>query len=110
MYKTTIIGNLGQDAVYKDFNGTKYISFSVAHSERYKDNDGQPVEKTTWFSCLKKGESTLIQYLRKGSTVYLEGTPTHRIYTQNGTTQIGHNINVTRIELIHVKETSENTN
>lgn len=31
------IGNLGADAIIKDLNGQKYIAFSVAHTESYKD-------------------------------------------------------------------------
>lgn len=35
------IGNLGADAIIKDLNGQKYIAFSVAHTESYKDSQGQ---------------------------------------------------------------------
>lgn len=34
------IGNLGADAIIKDLNGQKYIAFSVAHTESYKDCRG----------------------------------------------------------------------
>ena len=47
------IGNLGADAIIKDLNGQKYIAFSVAHTESYKDSQGQRHERTTWVSCLK---------------------------------------------------------
>lgn len=49
------IGNLGADAIIKDLNGQKYIAFSVAHTESYKDSQGQRHERTTWVSCLKYG-------------------------------------------------------
>lgn len=104
MYKATIIGNLGQDAVYKDLNGNRYISFSLAHSERYKTADGQTVQRTVWFSCLKKGESDLIKYLRKGTRVYIEGSTTNRIYYANNAPQIGTNVNVSHLELLTAKE------
>jgi len=35
--KLEIIGNLGADATVKDVNNSKAISFSVAHSEKYKN-------------------------------------------------------------------------
>jgi hypothetical protein len=61
------IGNLGADAIIKDLNGQKYIAFSVAHTESYKDSQGQRHERTTWVSCLKYGESPVINYLKKGT-------------------------------------------
>ena len=109
MYKITIIGNIGNDAVYKDINGIRYMSFSLAHTERYKDQNNQTIEKTIWFSCLKKGESKLVHYLRKGSTVYLEGTLMHKIYIQNGTPQVGLSLNICRLELINVKDASQSS-
>ena len=108
MYKSVIIGHIGQDATYKDFNGTRFISFSVAHSERFKDANGETVERTTWFSCLKRGESKIIEYLKKGTLIYLEGSPTHRIYEQNGKPQIGNNLNVLRIELLSARNNQDN--
>ena len=57
------IGNLGADAIIKDLNGQKYIAFSVAHTESYKDSQGQRHERTTWVSCLKYGERRVPAYL-----------------------------------------------
>ena len=34
MFKVEIIGNIGQDAKVVDYNGNKFVSFSVAHSVR----------------------------------------------------------------------------
>jgi len=81
MLALTIIGNLGGDAVIKDFNGQKFISFNVAHSERFTDQTGQKVEKTTWISCTKKGESAVLPYLKKGTTVYVRGDLSIKQYT-----------------------------
>ena len=67
------IGNLGADAIIKDLNGQKYIAFSVAHTESYKDSQGQRHERTTWVSCLKYGESQVINYLKKGTRVFIRG-------------------------------------
>ena len=38
MLTAEIIGNIGNDAEIKEFNGKKYISFSVAHTDRYRSN------------------------------------------------------------------------
>ena len=40
MLQCEVIGNLGNDAEIKYFSGKKYVSFSVAHSEVSKDQQG----------------------------------------------------------------------
>lgn len=37
MLAVTVIGNIGNDAEIKEFNGQKFIAFNVASTERYKD-------------------------------------------------------------------------
>ena len=71
MLKVSIIGHLGQDAQLKTFNNVNYVSFSVAHTEKWKDKSGNDVEKTQWVSCLKRiGDSDkLVQLMKKGSKV-----------------------------------------
>ena len=82
MIKLQIIGNLGKDCIEKEVNGKKVINFSVAHSERYKDSQGNQKEKTTWVECAYWTERTAVaQYLTKGRTVYAEGTPEADPYT-----------------------------
>ena len=46
MFKAMIIGNLGRDAEEREYNGKKFLSVTVAVSE--KDKDGQ--EHTQWVS------------------------------------------------------------
>lgn len=76
MIKLQIVGNLGKDCIVKEVNGTNVINFSVAHSERYKDNQGNQKERTTWVECAYWSEKTAVaQYLTKGKTVYAEGYP-----------------------------------
>ena len=82
MIKLQIIGNLGKDCIVKEVNGKNVINFSVAHSERYKDNQGNPVEKTTWVECAYWTDKTAVaQYLTKGRTVFAEGAPDADAYT-----------------------------
>ncbi|MEP7164025.1 MAG: single-stranded DNA-binding protein [Ferruginibacter sp.] len=82
MIKLQIIGNLGKDCIVKEVNGKNVINFSVAHSEKYKDNQGNPKERTTWVECAYWTDKTAVaQYLTKGRTVYAEGTPEADAYT-----------------------------
>ena len=82
------IGNLGADAIIKDLNGQKYIAFSVAHTESYKDSQGQRHERTTWVSCLKYGESQVINYLKKGTRVFIRGELSAKAYEAGGALQL----------------------
>lgn len=100
MLVVEIIGNLGADAVIKEFNGQKFISFSVAHTESYTDGQGQKHERTTWVSCLKYGESAVINYLKKGTRVFLRGELSVKTYEAGGTVQAGINCKVRELQLL----------
>ena len=76
MIKLQVIGNLGKDCIVKEINGKSVINFSVAHSERYKDAQGNQKERTTWVECAYWTDRTAIApYLVKGTSVYAEGSP-----------------------------------
>lgn len=100
MLQLEAIGNLGADATIREFNGQKFIAFSVAHTESYNDQKGQKHERTTWVSCLKFGESAVINYLKKGTRVFVRGELSTKIYTANGTTQVGVNCKVRELHLL----------
>ena len=82
MIKLQIIGNLGADCIQKEINGKTVINFNVAHSEKFKDAQGNLKEKTTWVNCAYWTDRTAVaQYLTKGRTVYAEGAPEAEAYT-----------------------------
>ena len=82
MIKLQIIGNLGKDCIVKEVNGKNVINFSVAHTEKYKDSQGNPKERTTWVECAYWTDRTAVsQYLTKGRTVYAEGSPEADAYS-----------------------------
>lgn len=77
MLQLEVIGNLGSDAEIKEFGGNKYVSLSVAHSEKRKDG----TESTTWVSVLMHGEGgSLFQYLKKGVKVFVRGRLVPKAY------------------------------
>ncbi len=91
MIKLQVIGNLGKDCIVKEINGKNVINFSVAHSERFKDAQGNQKERTTWVECAYWTDKTGISpYLLKGQTVFAEGTPDVDTYTnkENQTTAV----------------------
>jgi single-strand DNA-binding protein len=84
MIKMQIIGNLGKDCVVNTVNGKNVINFTVAHTEKYKDSQGNQQEKTTWVDCAYWTDRTAIaQYLTKGKQVYAEGQPEARSFQRN---------------------------
>jgi single-strand DNA-binding protein len=82
MIKLQIIGNLGKDCIVKEINGKNVINFSVAHTERFKDAQGNQKERTTWVECAYWTDRTgIAPYLVKGTMVYAEGAPEADPYT-----------------------------
>ena len=58
MIKLQAIGHLGKDATTNAVNGKNVINFSVAHTEKYKDQQGNQKEKTVWVECSYWTEKT----------------------------------------------------
>jgi single-strand DNA-binding protein len=82
MIKLQIVGNLGKDCTVNEVNGKNVINFNVAHTEKYKDVQGNLKERTTWVNCAYWTERTAVaQYLKKGKQVYVEGVPDAEAYT-----------------------------
>ena len=84
--KVTLVGNLGRDPEVRAMqNGDKIVQLSVATSDRWKDkNSGEQRERTEWHRVVIFNEALgkiAEQYLKKGSTVYLEGQLQTRKWT-----------------------------
>jgi len=76
--KVILLGNLGADPEVRTFqNGGKVCNLRIATSERWKDkNTGENREKTEWHTVAIFSEGLVRvaeQYLKKGSSVYIEG-------------------------------------
>src|SRR4028119_282069 len=102
MIKLQVIGNIGKDCVVNNVNGKNVINFSVAHSEKFKDSQGQQKDKTIWVECAYWTDRTAIApYLKKGQQVYAEGTPEIRTYTtKEGTPGSSLTLRVSMVQLI----------
>jgi single-strand DNA-binding protein len=85
MLRISTIGRLGQDAQVNTVNGKSVINFSVAYSEKFKNQQGEDTERTTWVSCAYWTDKlNVANYLKKGTLVYTEGKPEAKSY-QNKT-------------------------
>lgn len=74
--KVFLVGNLGKDPeVRYAQSGTAFASFSVACNESRKQPDGTYADHVEWVNCVAIGKQaeTAGQYLKKGSTVHVEG-------------------------------------
>jgi single-strand DNA-binding protein len=82
--KVILVGSLGRDPEIKYMpSGDPIASVSIATSSKYKGKDGNMVEETEWSRVTFFGKLAEIvgQYLKKGSSVYIEGRLKTRKFT-----------------------------
>jgi len=102
MIKLQVIGNLGKDCVTNAVNGKNVINFNVAHTEKFRDAQGNQKDKTIWIECAYWTDRTgIAPYLRKGTQVYVEGSPEVRTYQKtDGTTAASLTLRVFSVQLL----------
>lgn len=110
MIKLQVIGNLGKDCMVNTVSGKNVINFTVAHTERYKDSTGNQREKTIWVECAYWTDRTgIAPYLKKGTQVYVEGTPEVRTYTtQDGKNGAALTLRVASVQLLGSRSDNNN--
>ncbi len=88
--RVIICGNVGKDPEIKSFEWGKVANFSIATSETWKDKQtGEKKERTEWHRISVKGNDRLIdnvisKYVKKGSTVLIEGQLQTRKWEKDG--------------------------
>ncbi|MBX3477825.1 MAG: single-stranded DNA-binding protein [Brevundimonas sp.] len=87
--KVILVGNLGRDPEIRTLNnGDRVANLSLATSETWRDKStGERKEKTEWHRVVIFNENIVKvceNYLKKGSTIYVEGALQTRKYEQNG--------------------------
>lgn len=98
--KVILVGNLGRDPeVRSTQDGMKIVNLALATSERWRDrNTGEQRERTEWHRVVIFNENLARiaeQYLRKGSSVYIEG----QLQTRKWTDQSGQEKYTTEVVL-----------
>lgn len=102
MLKVEIIGNLGADAEVKTGNGSQFVSFRVAHTDKWTTQGGETKEATTWVDCtMSNVESKVIPYLKAGVKVFVRGAGSLRVYSSPKERQMkaGLRVAVNEVEL-----------
>jgi single-strand DNA-binding protein len=106
--KVILVGNLGNDPDVKYTQGGMAITrISLATTSVRKDKDGNQQERTEWhrvvFFC-KLGEIAG-EYLRKGSSVYVEGSLRYDKYTgQDGVEKYSTDIIADEMQMLGGRE------
>lgn len=87
--KVMLIGNLGKAPEVRTLENGKVATFSIATSEKYKNQQGELVENTQWHNIViwNKLAELAEKYLVKGSQIYLGGKLSHRSYEKDGVTK-----------------------
>ena len=84
--KVILVGRLGRDPDVRTMqSGDKVVSFGLATSESWRDKaSGERKEKTEWHNVVIFNDNlgkVAEQYLKKGSTCYIEGQLQTREFT-----------------------------
>jgi single-strand DNA-binding protein len=74
--KVILIGNVGKDPEIRATpNGAMVASFSLATTDRTKDQSGNWTDKTEWHNLVafQRTAEIIRDYVKKGSKLYIEG-------------------------------------
>lgn len=85
--KAFIFGNLTRDPEERSLpSGVKVTTFSLATNRRYKDQQGAWQESVDYHNIVvfARQAETCAQYLRKGSSAFVEGRMQTRSWEQDG--------------------------
>tara|TARA_B100001115_G_C15422638_1_gene198227 strand:+ start:75 stop:467 length:393 start_codon:yes stop_codon:yes gene_type:complete len=85
--KAILIGRLGADPEVRfTSSGIAVVNVSLATNESYTNKEGEKVDKTEWHRLVFWRQLAEIagQYLRKGASIYVEGTLRYRTWTDDG--------------------------
>lgn len=108
MLNTTLIGRLGKDATTNTVGNRVAIGFSVA-CDLGKNQQGEKI--TRWVRCTiwrDQGKDAIAKYLRKGTQVYLEGTPDARAFDGQNGVQASLELTVWKVKLLSSEQQQQN--
>ena len=112
--KVILVGNLGKDPEVRHLEGGATVAnFSLATTESYKDKNGQRVEQTEWHNIVVwRGLAEIAEkYLKKGSSIYLEGKIRTRSYDdKEGNKRYTTEILAETFTMLGKKESNTNAN
>ncbi len=81
--KAILVGRLGKDPDLRyTSGGTAVANFTMATDRKWKGQDGQMTEETTWHNIVAWGRQAEVikEYMSKGRMLYVEGRIANRSY------------------------------
>lgn len=108
--KVILVGSLGRDPETRFMpNGEAVTNFSMATSESWKDKAGVKQEKTEWHNIVayRKLAEIMGEYLKKGSSVYIEGRLQTRKWEKDGVTRYSTEIVADSMQMLGGKADGE---
>ncbi len=107
--KVIIVGNLGADPEHRAFpSGDMVANVTIATTDRWKDKQsGEMKDATEWHRVVFNGRlaEIAVQYLRKGSQVYVEGSLRTRKWTdKTGVDKYTTEIRADRLQMLGSRE------
>lgn len=109
--KVILIGNLGADPEPRfTQSGVQVTTFSLATTERWKDQNGQQQAVTEWHRIVawRRLAEICTQYLHKGSKVYIEGKlQTRKWQDQNGVDRYTTEIVANEMKMLDSKQSEQ---
>jgi len=99
--KAMVFGNLTRDPELRALpSGAAVCSFSIATNRTYKKADGQKQEEVEFHNIVVFGRQaeTCAQYLKKGSTAYVEGRIKTRSWEKDGVKHYKTEINADTVQ------------
>ena len=103
MFKIEVIGNLGADAEVKTAQGNKFVTMRIAHTEKWKDANGNEQSRTIWIDAtMNDVDSPVLPYLKQGMKVFVRGNASLRVYSspKDRMMKAGAQVSVRELELV----------
>src|SRR4030095_3800252 len=108
--RVQLIGRLGKDPEGKFTpTGKRVAHFSVAISNHWKTKEGEVKEHTEWVNVEAWGRLGEVcqEYLKKGSTVFIEGRLKTDKYEDKGETRYFTKVVALALQMLHRKPSDE---
>jgi single-strand DNA-binding protein len=109
--KVMLIGRLGGEPESRQAGSSTVANFTIATSERFKNQQDEWQEKTEWHRVVAWGRLAEIctQYLHKGSQVYVEGKLQTRNWEKDGVKQYTTEIVISEMQMLDGKPSGQDS-
>lgn len=82
--RVLLLGNLTADPETRQTGRSQVTNIRLATTERYQDKDKNWKEQTAFHKVTLWGNRSVLEYLRKGTRVFIEGSLRTSSYEKNG--------------------------